>query len=327
MSIVALFSAKGAPGTTTAAMLIASLWPRPALLADCDPAGGDIGAAPARRPDGRPLDLVPRDAQPAAARPPVPRPGGAARARAAGSRRRDGARRPDRPGAGRRGRPGLGHARRRLRRAAPTATSSSTPAASTPARPSCRSSRRPRSPICVLDASLAGVYSGRGPAADPPARTALATTAAVRAPASSSGPRDARTPRGRRRHRRGVRRARLRRATCPRTPQRRPHLRRRAGVPSRAHAARPGRHRVVTAPRRACSPPWAAQPIAEQPPDLPTARAAPTRTSSRPAEPASAAPAHRRRARDREGASDAAPMSASSTRSSSAACGPRSPTG
>lgn len=56
MSVVAFFSSKGAPGTTTAAMLAASLWPRPALLADCDPAGGDLGLRlPA--PDGRPLDL------------------------------------------------------------------------------------------------------------------------------------------------------------------------------------------------------------------------------------------------------------------------------
>lgn len=56
MSLVSVFSAKGAPGATTAAMLTASLWPRPVLLADCDPAGGDIGLRlPA--PDGRPLDL------------------------------------------------------------------------------------------------------------------------------------------------------------------------------------------------------------------------------------------------------------------------------
>ncbi len=56
MSTVAFFSAKGAPGATTVAMLAASLWPRQALLADCDPAGGDMGLRlPA--PDGRPLDL------------------------------------------------------------------------------------------------------------------------------------------------------------------------------------------------------------------------------------------------------------------------------
>jgi hypothetical protein len=56
MSIVSFFSAKGAPGTTTAAMLVASLWPRPALLVDSDPAGGDI-ALRLPTPDGRPLDL------------------------------------------------------------------------------------------------------------------------------------------------------------------------------------------------------------------------------------------------------------------------------
>lgn len=56
MSSVAFFSAKGAPGVTTAAMLVASLWPRAALLADCDPAGGDIGLR-LPTPHGRPLDL------------------------------------------------------------------------------------------------------------------------------------------------------------------------------------------------------------------------------------------------------------------------------
>lgn len=55
MSSVAFFSAKGAPGTTTTAMLVASLWPRPALLVDADPAGGDI-ALRLPSPDGRPLD-------------------------------------------------------------------------------------------------------------------------------------------------------------------------------------------------------------------------------------------------------------------------------
>lgn len=42
MSTIALYTAKGAPGATTDAMLIAALWPRRALLIDCDPAGGDI---------------------------------------------------------------------------------------------------------------------------------------------------------------------------------------------------------------------------------------------------------------------------------------------
>jgi hypothetical protein len=56
MTAIAFFSAKGAPGTTTAAMLVASLWPRPALLADCDPYGGDVGVR-LPTPDNRPLDL------------------------------------------------------------------------------------------------------------------------------------------------------------------------------------------------------------------------------------------------------------------------------
>lgn len=56
MSVIALYTAKGAPGATTAAMLISSLWPRRSLLVDCDPAGGDIAL---RLPghDGGPLDV------------------------------------------------------------------------------------------------------------------------------------------------------------------------------------------------------------------------------------------------------------------------------
>jgi hypothetical protein len=42
MALVVLASAKGAPGTTTTALALAALWPRPVLLADCDPAGGDL---------------------------------------------------------------------------------------------------------------------------------------------------------------------------------------------------------------------------------------------------------------------------------------------
>ncbi len=57
MSVVCFFSAKGAPGTTTAAMLAASLWPGRALLVDCDPVGGDVGLR-LSNPYGQPLDLT-----------------------------------------------------------------------------------------------------------------------------------------------------------------------------------------------------------------------------------------------------------------------------
>jgi len=56
MALIVFFSAKGAPGTTTTALLTAALWPRPALVIDCDPAGGDV-ALRMPAPDGRPLDV------------------------------------------------------------------------------------------------------------------------------------------------------------------------------------------------------------------------------------------------------------------------------
>lgn len=40
MAVVALTSAKGAPGVSTTALAMTLLWPRAALLAECDPAGG-----------------------------------------------------------------------------------------------------------------------------------------------------------------------------------------------------------------------------------------------------------------------------------------------
>jgi hypothetical protein len=40
MAVLALISAKGAPGVTTAALAMTLLWPRAALLAECDPAAG-----------------------------------------------------------------------------------------------------------------------------------------------------------------------------------------------------------------------------------------------------------------------------------------------
>lgn len=42
MSVVAVVAGKGAPGATTAALLLAAVWPRPVLFAECDPAGGDL---------------------------------------------------------------------------------------------------------------------------------------------------------------------------------------------------------------------------------------------------------------------------------------------
>lgn len=42
MALISFFSAKGAPGTTSTAMLVAALWPRPTLLVDADPVGGDL---------------------------------------------------------------------------------------------------------------------------------------------------------------------------------------------------------------------------------------------------------------------------------------------
>lgn len=55
MALISVMSAKGAPGATTTAMLLASLWPRPTLLVDADPHGGDV-ALRLPRADGRPID-------------------------------------------------------------------------------------------------------------------------------------------------------------------------------------------------------------------------------------------------------------------------------
>lgn len=43
MALISFFSAKGAPGVTTTAMLTAALWPRQSLLVDADNVGGDVG--------------------------------------------------------------------------------------------------------------------------------------------------------------------------------------------------------------------------------------------------------------------------------------------
>ena len=55
MAVVAFLSAKGAPGTTTTALLCAALWPRRVLLVDADPQGGDV-ALRLPRADGLPVD-------------------------------------------------------------------------------------------------------------------------------------------------------------------------------------------------------------------------------------------------------------------------------
>ena len=55
MALVTVMSAKGAPGATTTAMLVAALWPQDTLLVDADPSGGDV-ALRLPRLDGRALD-------------------------------------------------------------------------------------------------------------------------------------------------------------------------------------------------------------------------------------------------------------------------------
>lgn len=55
MALIALASAKGAPGVTTTGLLLGGLWPRPAVLAECDPSGSDV-ALRIPAPDGSPLD-------------------------------------------------------------------------------------------------------------------------------------------------------------------------------------------------------------------------------------------------------------------------------
>lgn len=42
MTAIGLVGVKGAPGVTTSALLLAAVWPRPALLLEADPAGGDL---------------------------------------------------------------------------------------------------------------------------------------------------------------------------------------------------------------------------------------------------------------------------------------------
>src|SRR4029079_12777257 len=42
MALISVMSAKGAPGATSTALLLANLWPDPSLVVDADPLGGDI---------------------------------------------------------------------------------------------------------------------------------------------------------------------------------------------------------------------------------------------------------------------------------------------
>ena len=42
MALIALAADKGSPGVTTTAVALAASWPRPALLAERDPSGGDL---------------------------------------------------------------------------------------------------------------------------------------------------------------------------------------------------------------------------------------------------------------------------------------------
>jgi len=42
MALIAVASAKGAPGASTIALAMAAVWPRRSLLAECDEAGGDL---------------------------------------------------------------------------------------------------------------------------------------------------------------------------------------------------------------------------------------------------------------------------------------------
>ncbi|SFB94145.1 hypothetical protein [Streptomyces aidingensis] len=55
MALIAIAADKGAPGVTTTAVALAALWPRRALLAEADPAGGDLIYRSVGG-NGRPLD-------------------------------------------------------------------------------------------------------------------------------------------------------------------------------------------------------------------------------------------------------------------------------
>ena len=42
MALIVIAADKGAPGVTTTALALAAVWPRPVLLAECDPSGGNL---------------------------------------------------------------------------------------------------------------------------------------------------------------------------------------------------------------------------------------------------------------------------------------------
>jgi hypothetical protein len=54
MALVAFAAAKGSPGVTSAVTALGAVWPRSALVAECDPSGGDL-ALRLRDESGRPL--------------------------------------------------------------------------------------------------------------------------------------------------------------------------------------------------------------------------------------------------------------------------------
>ncbi len=55
MAVISVMSAKGAPGTTTTTLLLATLWPANSIVLDADPLGGDV-ALRLQRSDGRAMD-------------------------------------------------------------------------------------------------------------------------------------------------------------------------------------------------------------------------------------------------------------------------------
>jgi len=42
MTLIAVAAGKGSPGVSITALVLAAVWPRPAVLAECDPSGGDL---------------------------------------------------------------------------------------------------------------------------------------------------------------------------------------------------------------------------------------------------------------------------------------------